>query len=98
VGSGMTWLTVGDGETLKFSIDFEAFAEIGGGKTTDISARLGGIDFVSEANVSAGSGFRVAPSFTYGPNPDSAYYLTLSLEKAGATQTTGFELGYRRRF
>jgi autotransporter-associated beta strand protein len=98
VGSGMTWLTVGDGETLKFSIDFEAFAEIGGGKTTDITARLGGIDFTSEAKVSAGSGFRVAPSFTYGPNPDSAYYLTLSLEKAGATQTTGFELGYRRRF
>jgi hypothetical protein len=98
VGTGMTWLTVGDGETLKFSIDFEAFAELGGGKTTDISARLGGIDFVSEANVSAGSGFRIAPSFTYGPNPDSAYYLTLSLEKAGATQTTGFELGYRRRF
>ena len=98
VGSGMTWLTVGDGETLKFSIDFEAFAEIGGGKTTDISARLGNIDFTSEANVSAGSGFRIAPSFTYGPNPDSAYYLTLSLEKAGATQTTGFELGYRRRF
>lgn len=98
VGSGMTWLTVGDGETLKFSIDFEAFAEFGGGKSTDISARLGGIDFVSEANVSAGSGFRIAPSFTYGPNPDSAYYLTLSLEKAGATQTTGFELGYRRRF
>jgi len=98
VGSGMTWLTVGDGETLKFSIDFEAFAEIGGGKTTDISASLGNIDFTSEANVSAGSGFRIAPSFTYGPNPDSAYYLTLSLEKAGATQTTGFELGYRRRF
>jgi uncharacterized protein with beta-barrel porin domain len=98
VGTGMTWLTVGDGETLKFSIDFEAFAEFGGGKSTDISARLGGIDFVSEAKVSAGSGFRVAPSFTYGPNPDSAYYLTLSLEKAGATQTTGFELGYRRRF
>ena len=97
-GSGMTWLTVGDGETLKFSIDFEAFAEFGGGKSTDISARLGGIDFVSKARVSAGSGFRVAPSFTYGPNPDSAYYLTLSLEKAGATQTTGFELGYRRRF
>jgi len=98
VGTGMTWLTVGDGETLKFSIDFEAFAEFGGGKSTDISARLGGIDFVSEAKVSAGSGFRVAPSFTYGPNPDSAYYLTLSLEKAGATQTTGLELGYRRRF
>ncbi|MCF7710650.1 MAG: hypothetical protein K9M83_05755 [Opitutales bacterium] len=98
LGSGMTWLTVGDGETLKFSIDFEAFAEIGGGKTTDITARFGDIAFVSEAKVSAGSGFRIAPSFTYGPNPDSAYYLTLSLEKAGATQTTGFELGYRRRF
>jgi len=98
LGSGMTWLTVGDGETLKFSIDFEAFAEVGGGKTTDISARIGSIDFTSEANVSAGNGFRIAPSFTYGPNPDTAYYLTLSLEKAGATKTTGFELGYRRRF
>jgi autotransporter-associated beta strand protein len=98
LGSGMTWLSVGDGETLKFTIDFEAFSELGGGKSTDISASLGGIEFVSHANVSAGSGFRVAPSFTYGPNPDSAYYLTLSLEKAGATKTTGFELGYRRRF
>ena len=98
LGTGMTWLSVGDGETLKFSLDFEAFSELGGGKTTDISASLGGIGFTSHANVSAGSGFRVAPSFTYGPNPDSAYYLTLSLEKAGATQTTGFELGYRRRF
>ena len=98
LGTGMTWLSVGDGETLKFSLDFEAFSELGGGKTTDITASLGGIEFVSHANVSAGSGFRVAPSFTYGPNPDSAYYLTLSLEKAGATQTTGFELGYRRRF
>ena len=98
VGTGMSWLSVGDGETLKFSIDFEAFSELGGGKSTDISASLGGIEFTSSANVSAGSGFRIAPSFTYGPNPDSAYYLTLSLEKAGATQTTGFELGYRRRF
>jgi autotransporter-associated beta strand protein len=98
LGTGMTWLSVGDGETLKFSLDFEAFSELGGGKTADISASLGGIGFTSHANVSAGSGFRVAPSFTYGPNPDSAYYLTLSLEKAGATQTTGFELGYRRRF
>ncbi len=98
VGTGMSWLSVGDGETLKFSIDFEAFSELGGGKSTDISASLGGIEFTSSANVSAGSGFRVAPSFTYGPNPDSAYYLTLSLEKAGATQTTGFEIGYRRRF
>jgi hypothetical protein len=98
VGTGMSWLSVGDGETLKFSIDFEAFAELGGGKSTELSANLGGIEFTSSANVSAGSGFRVAPSFTYGPNPDSAYYLTLSLEKAGATQTTGFEIGYRRRF
>lgn len=98
LGSGMTWLSVGDGETLKFSIDFEAFSELGGGKSTDIAADMQGVAFVSHANVAAGSGFRIAPSLTYGPNPDSAYYLTLSLEKAGATKTTGLELGYRRRF
>ena len=98
VGSGMTWLSVGNGETLKFSVEFEAFAELGGGKSAEISADLQGLAVTTQANVSAGSGFRLAPSLTYGPNPDSAYYLTLSLEKAGSTQTTGLELGYRRRF
>ena len=55
-------------------------------------------DFSTSANVSAGAGLRVVPSFTFGPNPDTAYYLTLSLEKAGSTKTTGLEAGYRRRF
>jgi autotransporter-associated beta strand protein len=98
LGTGMTWLSVGDGETLKFTVDFEAFTELGGGKSTDIVAELNGTSFTSHANVSAGNGFRLAPSFTYGPTPDSAVYFTLSLEKAGATKTTGIEAGYRRRF
>jgi len=97
IGTGMTWLSVGDGETLKFTIDFEAFAELGD-KTTDIQASLQGTNFVSHANVAAGNGFRVAPSFTYGATPDSAVYLTVSFEKAGSTKTTGVEAGYRRRF
>ncbi len=98
LGTGMTWMSVGDGETLKFTFDLEAFSEIGGGKTADISADLQGTAFTSHANVAAGNGFRVAPSFTYGPTPDSAVYLTVSFEKAGSTKTNGLELGYRRRF
>ncbi|GBL30021.1 mucin-5B [Opitutia bacterium] len=98
-GTGMTWLSVHEGQMIKFAFDLEAFAEVGGGKTADIEANFGGVGaFNTKTNVAAGSGVRVVPSFTYGPNPDTAYYLTISLEKAGSTQTTGFEAGYRRRF
>jgi uncharacterized protein with beta-barrel porin domain len=98
LGTGMTWLSVGDGETLKFTLDLEAFTELGGGKSTDITADLQGRTFTSHAPVAAGNGFRLAPSFTYGPTPDTAVYLTVSFEKAGSTTTNGVELGYRRRF
>lgn len=98
LGTGMTWLSVGDGETLKFTLDLEAFTELGGGKSTDITADLQGRTFTSPAPVAAGNGFRLAPSFTYGPTPDTAVYLTVSFEKAGSTTTNGVELGYRRRF
>ena len=98
-GTGMTWLSVHEGQMIKFAFDLEAFAEVGGGKTADIEANFGGVGaFNTKTNVAAGSGVRIVPSFTYGPNPDTAYYLTISLEKAGSTQTTGFEAGYRRRF
>ncbi|MFM7242441.1 MAG: hypothetical protein ACKO3A_10265 [Opitutia bacterium] len=98
-GTGMTWLSVHEGQMIKFAFDLEAFAEVGGGKTADIEANFGGVGaFNTQTNVAAGSGIRVVPSFTFGPNPDTAYYLTISLEKAGTTQTTGFEAGYRRRF
>ena len=98
-GTGMTWLSVHEGQMIKFAFDLEAFAEVGGGKTADIEANFGGVGaFSTKTDVAAGAGVRVVPSFTYGPNPDTAYYLTISLEKAGSTQTTGFEAGYRRRF
>jgi hypothetical protein len=98
-GTGVAWLSVHEGQMIKFAFDLEAFAEVGGGKTADIEANFGGVGaFNTKTNVAAGSGVRVVPSFTFGPNPDTAYYLTISLEKAGSTQTTGFEAGYRRRF
>jgi hypothetical protein len=98
-GTGMTWLSVHEGQMIKFAFDIEAFAELGGGKTAEIDANFGGVgQFTTTTEVAAGAGFRVVPSFTFGPNPDTAYYLTLSLEKAGATKTTGLEAGYRRRF
>jgi len=98
-GTGMAWLSVHEGQMIKFAFDLEAFAEVGGGKTAEIDANFDGVGaFSTKTDVAAGSGFRVVPSFTYGPNPDTAYYLTVSLEKAGSTQTTAFQAGYRRRF
>ena len=98
-GTGMAWLSVHEGQMIKFAFDVEAFAELGGGKSAEIDANFGGVgDFTTKTNVAAGAGFRIVPSFTFGPNPDTAYYLTLSLEKAGSTKTTGLEAGYRRRF
>lgn len=98
-GTGMAWLSVHEGQMIKFAFDLEAFAEVGGGKTAEIDANFDGVGaFSTKTDVAAGSGFRLVPSFTFGPNPDTAYYLTVSLEKAGSTQTTGFQAGYRRRF
>lgn len=98
-GTGMTWLSVHEGQMIKFSFDLEAFTELGGGKTADITANFDNVgQFTTKTDVAAGAGFRVIPSFTYGPNADTAYYLTLTLEKSGATKTTGIEAGYRRRF
>lgn len=98
-GTGMTWLSVHEGQMIKFSFDLEAFAELGGGKTADITANFDNVgQFTTKTDVAAGAGFRVIPSFTFGPNADTAYYLTLTLEKSGATKTTGIEAGYRRRF
>ena len=98
-GTGMAWLSVHEGQMIKFAFDLEAFAEVGGGKTAQIDANFDGVgSFSTKTDVAAGSGFRLVPSFTFGPNPDTAYYLTVSLEKAGSTQTTGFQAGYRRRF
>jgi len=101
IGTGLTWLSIVDGETMKFTFDLQGFGEIAGGKNATVNVDFtdgatGGFNF--QAPVGTSSGFRVAPSFTYGPNPDSAYYLTLSYEKAGSTGSTGVELGYRRRF
>ena len=98
-GTGMTWLSVHEGQMIKFSFDLEAFTELGGGKTADITANFDGVgQFTTQTAVASGAGFRVIPSFTYGPNADTAYYLTLTMEKSGSTKTTGVEAGYRRRF
>ena len=84
--------------TFKFSVDVEAFAELGS-KTAEFDASFGSGDrFLTEGKVGHGTGFRIAPSFLYQPDQTSSYYLTLSLEKAGPTKTEGFEVGYRRRF
>jgi autotransporter-associated beta strand protein len=101
LGTGFTWLSIVDGETMKFTFDVQGFGEMTGGKNATVNVDFtdgatGGFNF--QAPVGTSSGFRVAPSFTYGPNPDSSYYLTLSFEKAGSTGSTGVELGYRRRF
>ena len=98
-GTGMTWLSVHEGQMIKFSFDLEAFTELGGGKTADITANFDNVgQFTTKTDVASGAGFRLIPSFTYGPNSDTAYYLTLTMEKSGSTKTTGIEAGYRRRF
>jgi autotransporter-associated beta strand protein len=98
VGANFGWSLAGITSCFKFSIDFEAFTELGS-QTAEFDAGFGSGDrFLTEGRVNQGSGYRVAPSFNYQPDRVSSYYLTLSLEKAGKTKTEGFEIGYRRRF
>ncbi|MEY3129904.1 MAG: hypothetical protein RLY12_276, partial [Verrucomicrobiota bacterium] len=98
IGTNFGWSTAGIASSFKFSIELEAFTELGS-QTTEFDASFGSGDrFLTEGRVNQGAGFRVAPSFIYQPDQASSYYLTLSLEKAGETKTEGFEVGYRRRF
>jgi outer membrane autotransporter protein len=98
IGTGFGWSTIGVGSAFKFSVDLEAFAELGS-KTADFDAGFANGDrFLGTGKVGHGTGYRIAPSFLYQPDQTSSYYLTLSLEKAGPTKTEGFEVGYRRRF
>jgi autotransporter-associated beta strand protein len=98
IGTNFGWSTAGIASSFKFSIELEAFTELGS-QTAEFDASFGSGDrFLTEGRVNQGAGFRVAPSFIYQPDRTSSYYLTLSLEKAGETKTEGFEVGYRRRF
>ena len=98
-GANVTWLRLGEASSFRCDLALEAFGEIGHGRTVDLTAGFGSAgSYVSGATVSSGGGVRVAPSLVFEPSPNSAYYLTLSLEKSGDTSTKGAELGYRRRF
>ncbi len=98
-GANVTWLRLGEASSLRCDLALEAFGEIGHGRSVDLTAGFGSAgSYVSGATVSNGGGVRVAPSLVFEPSPNSAYYLTFSLEKSGDTSTKGAELGYRRRF
>ncbi|MEY4271982.1 MAG: Autotransporter beta-domain, partial [Verrucomicrobiota bacterium] len=99
LGAGVDWSGLEEGRGWRFSLDVEAYRELGGGKTVDFTGSFAdGVEWTSRANVADPTGFRLAPSLNFSPDAQSSYYLNLSFEKAGPTKTTGFELGYRRRF
>ena len=98
-GAGLDWSGLEEGRGWRFSLDVEAYRELGGGKTVDFTGSFAdGVEWTTRANVADRTGLRLAPSLNFSPDAHSSYYLNLSLEKAGPTKTTGFELGYRRRF
>jgi outer membrane autotransporter protein len=99
VGAGLDWSALEEGRGWRFSLEAEVYREIGGGRTVDFTGSFAdGVEWTSLANVSNRTGLRLTPSLNFSPDGESSYYLNLSAEKAGPTKTTGFELGYRRRF
>ena len=45
-----------------------------------------------------GSGLSLAPSFTFGPDPDSTYTIGLRFDQASQGNAVSGEFGYRKRF
>jgi autotransporter-associated beta strand protein len=99
VGANVSWVDADTTSPFKFDLAFEAFSEIGGGKSVDLTSGFGSAgSFTSRAAVSSGGGYRIAPSFVYQDSAESSYYLNFSVERSGASSIKGAELGYRRRF
>ncbi len=101
-GFGLHRSWVSDAGDWRYRLGLEvAYAlQLDGDDATIVSshAQLGGGDVSSTFGVLPGDGLSVAPTFTFGPSPDSTFTLGLRLEQGSEGEATSLQLGYRRKF
>ena len=99
-GLHRSWVSEGGDWRYRLGLEVAYALQIDGEDATlsTSHAQLGGSDVSSTFNVLPGDGFSVAPTFTFGPSPDSTFTLGLRLEQGSEGEATSLQLGYRRKF
>ncbi|MFZ9201178.1 MAG: autotransporter-associated beta strand repeat-containing protein [Opitutales bacterium] len=102
VGLGIqsSWTDGRGGWRYRLSLDLAYTAQLSGDtlKLTSGIPDEGLALYSAERRVLPGSGISIAPSFSFGPDPDSTCTLGIRFDQASEGNATSWEIGYRKRF
>jgi hypothetical protein len=101
-GAGIqkSWLSTTGSWRYRFALDVAYVSQLTGDTTTFKSGipDEGLARFSNEQRILPGSGFSVAPTFTFGPSPEDTYTVSIRFDQASEGNATAFQFGYRKRF
>jgi hypothetical protein len=102
LGAGLqnSWVSSSGGWRYRLALDVSYVAQLSGDTTTFDSGipDEGLAKFSNEQRILPGSGFSVAPTFTFGPSPEDTYTVSIRFDQASEGSATAFQFGYRKRF
>jgi autotransporter-associated beta strand protein len=102
LGAGLqnSWVSSSGGWRYRLALDVSYVAQLSGDTTTFDSGipDEGLAKFSNEQRILPGSGFSVAPTFTFGPSPEDTYTVSVRFDQASEGNATAFQFGYRKRF
>lgn len=99
-GIQSSWSDGRGGWRYRLALDVAYFSQLSGDtlKLTSGIPDEGLALYAAERRVLPGSGLTLAPSFTFGPDPDSTYTIGLRFDQASQGNAVSGEVGYRKRF
>lgn len=101
-GAGIqkSWMSTSGSWRYRLALDVAYVAQLSGDTTTFDSGipDEGLAKFSNEQRILPGSGFSVAPTFTFGPSPEDTYTVSIRFDQASEGSATAFQFGYRKRF
>ena len=102
LGAGIqhSWVSTSGSWRYRLGLDVAYVAQLSGDTTTFDSGvpDEGLAKFSNEQRILPGSGFSVAPTFTFGPSPEDTYTVSIRFDQASEGSATAFQFGYRKRF
>lgn len=101
-GAGIqkSWMSTSGSWRYRLALDVAYVAQLSGDTATFSSGipDEGLAKFSNEQRILPGSGFSVAPTFTFGPSPEDTYTVSIRFDQASEGSATAFQFGYRKRF
>ena len=101
-GAGIqhSWVSTSGSWRYRLALDVAYVAQLSGDTATFNSGipDEGLAKFSNEQRILPGSGFSVAPTFTFGPSPEDTYTVSIRFDQASEGNATAFQFGYRKRF